>query len=72
MVSQPNIVLENMATMLHLRTLLELRADFEEWEENHRKSVEFFTFAHDGGKLIPLEEVVEKVRELDACSEDSK
>lgn len=61
-VREINIVLDNLATMLHLRTLSQIR--IEDWEKAHGKEVNFYTLNLEDQNIVPIEMIAKKVQDV--------
>lgn len=59
-----NIVLDNLTFLRHLEDLIEINRVLKEWARTHGKIIRFYTLDIKNGKLLPLGEVIKKIKSL--------
>ncbi|MFB6187382.1 MAG: hypothetical protein ABEI86_11000, partial [Halobacteriaceae archaeon] len=63
-VKEINIILDNLSTMLHLRTIAELKQIYRDWEEKHGKEVNFYTIDLERQEIVPIESIAQDAQDL--------
>lgn len=58
------IVLENFTLIRHINNLLEIKSNFKSWEEKHQKKVGFLTLDIENNTLIPLNNIISKIKTI--------
>lgn len=62
-VKEINIILDNPTFIRHIGTVLSLLRNYKDWMRLKQKNVKFYTIDIKGERLIPLEEVINKLEE---------
>lgn len=63
-ISQVNIVIDNLTTILHLQDFVRFTRRFEGWQQEHDIAIQFQTVDLWNQELIPLSDIIPQLREI--------
>ena len=63
-INEINIILDNLTFLRHLRDLTEIRKVLKGWATIYGKKINFYTLDIQNSKLLPLGEVIKKIKNL--------
>ncbi len=63
-IEEINVVLDNPTFVRHIRTILSLLRNYKDWMKKYHKRVKFYTIDIENERLIPLDELISKLKAI--------